>query len=116
MEALGRKDAAGLKALLRPDVEFRAMTPGRFWEAESADAVVDDIILGRWFEPSDEITELLGVETATVGTRQRVGYRFGATNSEGSFVVEQQATSNQTATRSAGLRVMSAGYHPASLD
>ena len=111
-EALGRKDAAALKALLRPDVEFRAMTPGRFWESDSAAVVVDDILLGRWFEPSDEITELLEVETATVGTRQRVGYRFGVTNSEGSFVVEQQAYIEPDGHQIGWLRVMCAGYQP----
>jgi hypothetical protein len=49
-EALAHKDAARLKALLRPDVEFRAMTP---------------ILLGQWFEPCDEITHVSGIEMAT---------------------------------------------------
>ena len=101
---------AKLKALLRPDVEFRAMTPGRFWEADSADAVVDDILLGQWFEPSDEITEIFEVETATVGSRQRVGYRFGVTNSEGDFVVEQQAYFEPDGDQIGWLRIMCAGF------
>src|ERR1700730_9674384 len=90
-EALGRKDAVRLRALLRTDVDFRAMTPGRFWESDSADTVVDDILLGKWFEPSDEITEIVDIETATVGLRQRVGYRFSVTNPDGRYVVDQQA-------------------------
>ena len=109
-EALGHKDVAKLKALLRPDVEFRAMTPGRFWEADSADAVVDDILLGQWFEPSDEITEIFEVETATVGSRQRVGYRFGVTNGEGDFVVEQQAYFEPDGDQIGWLRIMCAGF------
>ena len=109
-EALGRKDAARLKALLRPDLDFGAMTPGRFWESDSAEAVVDDIMLGQWFEPSDEITELIAIETATVGARQRVGYRFGVTNSEGAFVVDQQAYFEADGDRIGWLRIMCAGY------
>ena len=44
-EALGRKDATRLKALLHPDVNFKAMTPGRFWQADSSDEVVDEVLL-----------------------------------------------------------------------
>ena len=112
-EALGRKDAVRLKALLRSDVDFRAMTPGRFWEADSADTVVDDILLGTWFEPSDEITEIVGVETATVGQRQRVGYRFSVRNPDGRYLVEQQAYLQPDGERIGWLRVMCAGFQPA---
>ena len=109
-EALGHKDVARLKALLRPDVDFRAMTPGCFWESDSADAVVDDILLGQWFEPCDEITQLIAIETATFGSRQRVGYRFGVTNGEGDFVVEQQAYFEPDGDQIGWLRVMCAGF------
>jgi hypothetical protein len=111
-EALGRKDAVRLRALLRTDVDFRAMTPGRFWESDSADTVVDDILLGKWFEPSDEITEIVDVETATVGLRQRVGYRFSVTNPDGRYVVDQQAYLQPDGGRIGWLRVMCAGYQP----
>ena len=109
-EALAHKDAARLKALLRPDVGFRAMTPGCFWESDSANTVVDDILLGQWFEPCDEITHVSGIETATIGPRQRVGYRFGVTNGEGDVVVEQQAYFEADGDQIGWLRVMCAGF------
>lgn len=89
--ALGTKDAAALRKLLRADIDFRAMTPGRFWEAADADTVVDDIVFGKWFEPTDDVREIISIETTDVGRRHRVGYRFGVANADGDFVVEQQA-------------------------
>ena len=86
------------------------MTPGRFWESDSANTVVDDILLGQWFEPCDEITHVSGIETATIGSRQRVGYRFGVTNGEGDFVVEQQAYFEPDGDQIGWLRVMCAGF------
>ncbi len=112
VEALAHKDSGRLRSLLSADVDFRAMTPGKFWEANSADVVVDDILLAKWFEPSDEITEVIAAETATIGSRRRVGYRFGVTNGEGAFVVEQQAYFEEDADRIGWLRVMCAGLQP----
>jgi hypothetical protein len=33
-----------LVALVAPDVDFRAMTPGRFWEADSPQRVVHEVL------------------------------------------------------------------------
>ena len=66
------------------------MTPGRFWSC-IADAVVDDILLGVVRALRGDTSERSAIETATVGSRQRVSYRFGVTNGEGDFVIEQQA-------------------------
>ena len=109
-DALGRKDAPALKALLRPDVNFKAMTPSRFWESRSADEVVDEVLLGTWFGPLDEIAEILSVETDDVVSAQRVGYRFRVTNPTGRFVVEQQAYIEAEDGQISWLRVMCAGY------
>ena len=111
-EALGRKDTAALKALLRPDVNFKAMTPGKFWESGSADEVVDEIMLGTWFDPSDQITEVVAVETDDLLAAERVGYRFRVTNPTGSFLVEQQAYVEVEDGRISWLRIMCAGYRP----
>ena len=90
-EALSRKDHAALRSLLADDVDFRAMTPGRFWETKSAHDLVDEIFLGAWFEPEDRITSIRNVESGAVGVRQRVRYQFLVTNPNGDFLVEQQA-------------------------
>jgi hypothetical protein len=65
-EALARKDAPGLLDLLDPEVDFRGLTPSRFWEASSATALVDDIIMGAWFEADDRIDALEHVELGSV--------------------------------------------------
>jgi ketosteroid isomerase-like protein len=111
--AIAAKDAPALHDVLAPDVDFRAMTPGRFWEAATAKQVVDDVILGRWFEPSDRIDALESVESDTVADRERVVYRFHVTNPDGSFLVEQCAYYDVTDDdRISWLRVMCAGYRP----
>ena len=112
-EALGRKDSAALRRLLHPEIDFRAMTPRTFWEASDSATVVDDILLGKWFEPSDEITAVIAIETATVEHRERVGYRFRVLNADGAHIVDQQAYLESDGDRIAWLRVMCAGYLPA---
>ena len=111
--ALAAKDPGALRAVLAPDLDFRALTPGRFWEASSADAVVDDVVLGHWFEPSDHITHVVRVETGTVAHRHRVSYRLAVTNDDGDHVVEQQAYYETDGTRITWLRIMCAGFLPA---
>jgi hypothetical protein len=50
-----------------------------------------NILLGTWFEDTDEIQALDRRETDAFADRQRVGYRFSISNPEGRFVIEQQA-------------------------
>src|SRR3954463_16309207 len=88
-EAVATKDADALRELLDPDIDFRGVTPGRFWEAHNPEGVCD-IVFGSWFEPSDE-TELRSTETDAFADRQRIGYRFAARNPDGEFLVEQTA-------------------------
>ncbi len=109
-DALGHKDAARLRTLLRADVDFRAMTPSDFWESDSADEVIDEILLGKWFQPSDVITQIVGVETGTVGSWQRVGYRFGLANAVGNHIVEQQAYIELDGDLIGSMRVMCSGF------
>ena len=110
--AIAAKDAATLVGLLGPEVDFRAMTPGRFWEASSPAEVVDDVIFGRWFEPTDRIEAIEAIENDVVVDRERVGYRFRVTNDEGEFVVEQQAYLGVEDDTIAWLRIMCSGYRP----
>lgn len=112
VRALVAKDAAGLKGVLAPEVDFKAMTPGQFWEAERADEVVDDIVLGYWFQPTDDIEALEHLETSSVGGRQRVTYRIRVRRDQDTFLVEQQAYFDVNADRISWLRIMCAGYQP----
>lgn len=109
--ALQRKDRHRLGELFAPDIDFRALTPKRTWEA-SAPADVISIMLGHWFEDSDEIRTLEALDGDRFADRERVGYRFGVENPEGRFLVEQQAYLSERDGRIAWMRVLCTGYRP----
>jgi hypothetical protein len=110
--ALADRDAAALKALLRTDVDFKAMTPGKFWEAHDVDVIVDETLLGTWFEPERRITETLAVDTDTLGSMDRVGYRFRVRRPDGEFTIEQQAYYVTDGDQISWLRIMCTGFLP----
>jgi hypothetical protein len=112
VRALVAKDAHGLKELLSPGVDFKALTPGRFWESDNVDEIVDETLLGAWFEPSDEIETVDSVETSKVGDRHRVAYRLRVRNAGGRFIVEQQAYYDVAGDTISWLRILCAGYQP----
>ena len=107
--ALAAKDTDALVDVLSPQVDFRGMTPGRFWEASSPRAVVD--ILYQWFEPSDVIEEVVAVGTSSVIDRRCVDYRFRVRNADGLYAVEQRAYYDPDGEGRIGLmRVMCSGF------
>jgi hypothetical protein len=110
--ALAAKDAASLRALFGAEVDFRGLTPGKVWEARTATAAVDDVILGTWFDPGDTIERVESVETGMVGDRHRLGYRLGVSNSGGRFVVEQQAFLDIAEGKITWMRVVCSGFRP----
>lgn len=110
--AVAKKDGPALLDLLDPEIDFRALTPGRFWEASSAQALVDEVIFGAWFEADDHIDALEDVQTGAVADRDRVGYRLRITNADGVFLVEQQAYFDVENDRIIWLRILCSGYVP----
>lgn len=110
--AVAKKDGPALLDLLDPEIDFRALTPGRFWEASSAQALVDEVIFGAWFEADDHIDALEDVQTGAVADRDRVGYRLRITNADGVFLVEQQAYFDVENDRINWLRILCSGYLP----
>jgi hypothetical protein len=109
--ALAAKDTSRMLELMHPDIDFRGMTPNRSWEANDPDAVIS-ILLGRWFEGTDQIEALDRLETDSFADRQRVGYRFSVSNPDGRFVVEQQAYLAARHGRIGWMRVLCSGYRP----
>lgn len=107
--ALAEKDFDRLLDLFHPEIDFRGMTPRKFWEAGNADTVVSDI-LRSWFEESDEIVSLDAVEVGAVADCERVGYRFTVTNPEGRFLVEQQSYLTERDGQIGWMRVMCSGF------
>jgi hypothetical protein len=112
--AIAAKDADTLKKVLCTGLDFKALTPGRFWEADSVDEIVDEVILGSWFASSDEIEELESIETSSVAERDRVAYRLRVRNPDGIFLVEQQAYYDTDGEKIRWLRILCAGYQPVS--
>jgi hypothetical protein len=110
--ALAAKDTTALTSLLAEHVDFRALTPRKFWEAEDPAGVID-VLLGNWFEPQDEITALLDMTEDEVADTRRVGYRFALATPDGPHVAEQQAYYREEDGRIAYLRIMCSGFRPA---
>jgi hypothetical protein len=110
-EALGRKQFDSVMALLDPEIDFGALTPRREWQASGASSVIDDV-LRRWFKDTDDIQEIVAIETGSVGDREHVSYRFQGRNEDGPFVLEQQAYYSERDGRIAWMRVLCSGYRP----
>ena len=111
VQALGAKDFKRLAALLDPEVDFRGLTPGRAWEATNSNEVVESV-LRQWFEDSDDIEQVLAIETDSFADRQRVGYRIRIRNPDGQFIAEQQAYYTQRDGRITWMRVLCSGFRP----
>jgi hypothetical protein len=110
--ALAAKDPVAIRELIHPEIDFRALTPNRTWEASDRDELIS-ILLESWFEADDEIEALESVETDTVADRERVGYRFSVTNPDGRHLVEQQAYLEDRDGKIAWMRVVCSGFRPA---
>ena len=108
--AVAGKDHERVLELLHPEIDFRAMTPGRVWEAESPYDVV--AALRHWFADGDVIEGVDHVEMDQFADRERIGYRLRVKNADGLHLVEQQAYLSERDGRIGWLRIMCAGYRP----
>jgi hypothetical protein len=106
------KDWSGVAAVLDDHVDFRGLTPGRQWEGTEASAVIDGV-LKEWFEPSDEIYEILAIDSDRVVDRERVVYRARGRNDDGDFVCEQTAYYDTADNRITKIRILCSGFLPA---
>jgi hypothetical protein len=109
--ALAAKDFERIAELMDPQIDFRALTPRRDWEAGDPEAVISTV-LKQWFKDSDEIESLDRLETGAFADRERVGYRFSGHNPDGRFVLEQQAYLSAHEGRIVWMRVLCSGYRP----
>lgn len=110
-QAIAAGDRDGLLRMLAPRVEFRALTPSRAWEIDSAEEAVDTV-LGTWFGGERRIDSVASVETDVVADVVRVGYRFNTSTSAGPAVVEQQAYMAVVDGTITGLRILCTGHRP----
>src|SRR5689334_21098267 len=110
--ALAAKDAGAQCALLADQVDFQALTPGRHWQAGTAEQAVREIILARWFGEGDDITELCSVAAGRVLDREHVAYRVRVRRSDRDHLVEQQAYYLTDGPRITWMRILCSGYQP----
>jgi len=110
-EALAAKDFDRAAAALDPEVDFRALTPKRNWEASAAGEVAERI-LPEWLEPSDHVEELIAVEEDRFADRERIAYSLRGHNDDGPFVFEQQAYYTEREGRIDWMRVLCSGFRP----
>lgn len=107
--ALAVKDFDRVRGLLHPEIDFKALTPRRHWEARDPEEVVSGV-LRQWFEDSDEIEALEQLETDAFADRERVGYRFRVRCPDGVFLVEQQAYLSASEGQITWMRVVCSGF------
>ncbi len=113
VEAIVARDFLRAQALLHPNVDFRAMTPKRTWEADDPAGVEE--VLRAWFEhPERDVERVEPTEPATVEDTARVGWRVYGTEANGPFVYEQQAFLREDGGQVVWMRVMCSGPRPVS--
>lgn len=110
--ALAAKDRAALSALLTDPIDFQALTPRKHWQATTPGQVVEDVILGKWFDAGDDIEAVLALGNSSLPGRERVSYQLRVRNADGLHVVEQQAYYNAEGGRISWLRILCSGYLP----
>jgi hypothetical protein len=108
--ALAVRDFDKLQSLLDPDVEFRALTPRRTWEASGDSPTMD--LFRHWFDEATVIDQLDDVATHAVGDRQHLAYRFSGHDDDGEFVVEQHVYFTEHDGRIDWMRMMCSGFRP----
>jgi hypothetical protein len=111
-EAIGAKDRVGLGDLLADEIDFKGLTPRKFWEAGNPDEVAE-IVFGTWFEDEDRILEVHVTDGEPVEDTEQVTYRFAIENPDGPHTVEQTVYYRGDGDRIDYLRVVCSGYRPA---
>jgi hypothetical protein len=104
-------DVHAFTGLFSTPVLFRAVTPRRFWDAETPLGVAD-IVLGTWFGPGKTVTDVLFLATETVGDVQKVTYRLAVSLESGPSVIEQVAYYTEQDGRITELRLACSGFRP----
>lgn len=113
VDAIVTRDLARATALLHPEVDFRAMTPNRVWEADGPAGV--EAVLRGWFEDPDEDVEgIEATETIPIEDTIRVGWLVHISNADGPHVFEQQAYVRERDEQVGWLRVICSGWVPLS--
>jgi hypothetical protein len=111
VDAIVARDLLGARERLGADIDFRAMTPARAWEADDPAGV--ETVLRAWLEhPEREVQRIDAIEPSSLEDTLRVGWRVYGQGAEGPFVFEQQAYAREHEGQIVWLRVMCTGPRP----
>ena len=111
VEAIVARDFSRARGLLHPEIDFRAMTPSRIWEADGPAGVEE--VLRTWLDdPDEEIERIDPVEVTAVEDTARAGWSVRGSDAEGTFVFQQLAYVRERDGQVAWLRVMCTGPRP----
>jgi hypothetical protein len=112
VDAILLRDFSRARSLLHPEIDFRAMTPNRVWEADGPGGVEE--VLRAWFEhPERDVERVDSTEPAKVEDTLRVGWRVHGSDADGPFIYEQQAYVREADGQISWLRIMCSGPRPA---
>jgi hypothetical protein len=110
-QAFADKDADRIRDLVHPEIDFRALTPNRNWEAGDPDTLVE-ILFANWLEDEDRVEALESLESDSFVDRERVGYRLSVSCPDGRHLVEQQAYIGERDGKIGWMRVVCSGFRP----
>ena len=108
-QALLAKDWTRVEGAVDPGIDFRALTPGRPWEATTRKDLIEEVFQ-QWFGPSDDIYEILSISADRVAGRNRAVYRFRLRNPDGDYVCEQTAYYDAAEGRITNLCILCTGF------
>ena len=110
--ALVARDFDRARSQLHEEIDFRAMTPNRIWEADGPGGVED--VLRNWLaDPEEEIESVAVVDqSGGAGDTERTGWLVHGRGEDGPFVYEQQAYARERDGKIGWLRVMCTGQRP----
>ncbi len=111
VDAIVARDFTRVRGLLHPDIDFRAMTPSRIWEADGP-AGVEDVLRAWLADPDEDIDRIDPTEPNSVEDTARVGWRVHGSSADGTFAFEQQAYMRDRDGQIGWLRVMCSGTRP----
>ena len=111
VDAIVGRDFARAVALLHPEIDFRAMTPNRVWEADGPAGV--EAVLREWLDdPNEEVEGIKATEPISIEDTVRVGWLVHISDIDGPHIFEQQAYVRERDAQITWMRVMCSGWIP----
>lgn len=109
--AIAALDLPRAAGLVTPDVDFRAMTPRRIWEADGP-AGVEEVLRAWLADPDEQVEQVTTTAPALVENTARVGWLVHRLDPGGPCAFEQQAYVRERGGRIGWLRIMCSGPVP----